>query len=103
MHQASPPTPPRTGTRGRGRRAAKRVIHEQQILEAVVPPGSRFKGYESFLVQDLILRAHTGAHRAVTGPLIACRLIRPRYQYPHTIELDISKAIRQPSHSATGA
>ena len=63
MDQASQPTPPRTGKRRRGRRAAKGVIHEQRTLKAVVPLGSRFKGYETFLVQDLILRAHTIRYR----------------------------------------
>ncbi len=65
MEQASQPTSPRSGTRrrGRGRKPAKGIIHEQCILKAVVPPGSRFKGYESFRVQDLILRAHTIRYR----------------------------------------
>jgi len=48
---------------GGGGKTAKRVIHEEQIIKASVPPGSRFKGYESFVVQDLVLRPHTVRYR----------------------------------------
>jgi hypothetical protein len=47
--------------RGRGMKASKigrLTIHEEQVVEADVPAGSRFKGYEDFLVQDLVLRPH---------------------------------------------
>ncbi len=43
----------------RGRRGATRAkltIHEERKLEADAPPGSRFKGYAGFLVQDLTIR-----------------------------------------------
>ena len=50
--------PPKGPRRGGGNKTAKRVIHEERIIKAVVPPGSRFKGYESFVVQDLVLRPH---------------------------------------------
>ncbi len=34
------------------------MIHEERKLEAEAPPGSRFKGCASFLVQDLMIRPH---------------------------------------------
>ena len=43
--------PPR---RGGGNKTAKRVIDETRIVKASVPTGSRFKGYEDFVVQDLV-------------------------------------------------
>src|SRR5688572_15077749 len=54
-------TEPEPDTRDRGRgaggRKAKRLtIHEERVIAAEVPAGSRFKGYEDFLVQDLVLR-----------------------------------------------
>ena len=51
-----------TRERAAGKRWRKRTeltIHEERILKAgPVPPGSRFKGYQTFLVQDLVLRPH---------------------------------------------
>src|SRR5258707_2107503 len=50
-------SPSRGGKGGRGGRpGSKRVIDEDVILRATVPPGSRLKGYETFVVQDLVLR-----------------------------------------------
>ena len=40
--------------RGRGK-VTPRVNIEEKIVTTVVPPGSRFKGYEPFLVQDLVI------------------------------------------------
>ncbi len=59
MEKASEPQP--TGPRGgrrRGGTRAKLVIDEERKLEADAPPGSCFKGYASYLVQDLMIRPH---------------------------------------------
>ena len=47
------PAPPK----GRRGPVTPRVAVEDRILAATVPPGSRFKGYADFVVQDLVLRA----------------------------------------------
>lgn len=50
--------PPKPGKqekrRGRGK-VTPRVRIDEKVIEAKVPPGSRFKGYEPFLVQDLVI------------------------------------------------
>ena len=58
MEQASAAKPPTGGGKRRGR-GSKRIGHvaiEDRILKADVPAGSRFKGHESYLIQDLVLR-----------------------------------------------
>ena len=56
-------TEPKPGPRGEGRpkgggKTAKLAIHEEQTIKVKAPRGSRFKGYTSFIVQDLMIRSH---------------------------------------------
>ena len=53
----------RAGRRGGGPKTQRRVIHEDCVVKAAVPAGSRFKGYANFVVQDLVLRVHTVRYR----------------------------------------
>jgi hypothetical protein len=60
MEQGTGPAPAERG-RGHGAKGGKvgrLAIHEERVIAADVPAGSRFKGYEDFLVQDLVLRPH---------------------------------------------
>jgi hypothetical protein len=67
--------------RRRGKTLSKLVITEERTLKVAVPPGSRFKGYESYVVQDLVLRARvirfrrarwlTPAGKTILAPLPA--------------------------------
>ena len=64
MEPASEPKPP--SKRGKRRRRGKitpRVAIEDRVIRAQVPPGSRFKGYESYVVQDVVLRAEAVRYR----------------------------------------
>src|ERR687886_1784752 len=62
MEKASQPKPPSPPKRRRGP-VMPRVAVEDQDIDATVPPGSRFKGYADFLVQDLVLRARCIRYR----------------------------------------
>jgi hypothetical protein len=42
--------------RGRGKKKLSRVAVENRIIAAEVPAGARFKGYQDFVVQDLIIQ-----------------------------------------------
>jgi len=58
MEEASEPKPPagRGTRRRRGSKRIARVAVEDRVLGTTVPAGSRFKGYENFLIQDVVLR-----------------------------------------------
>ena len=61
MEKATEPKPDKSAGEGRGRRGStksKLTIHEEKTVKADAPAGSRFKGYTSFVVQDLVIRAH---------------------------------------------
>jgi hypothetical protein len=52
--------PPKLAKKGKRRfrgKVAPRVSIEHQVVKVAVPEGSRFKGYEPFLVQDLVISA----------------------------------------------
>jgi hypothetical protein len=59
MEQASAHKDGASGTRnrrGRGKKTLSRVAVEDRVVQAEVPADSRFKGYEDFIVQDLVIR-----------------------------------------------
>jgi hypothetical protein len=62
MERGTEPKPPGSSgdkKRPRGSTRSKLTIDEERTVElAAPPPGSRFKGYTSFVVQDLEIRAH---------------------------------------------
>jgi hypothetical protein len=58
-----PPKPSDQGKRrGRGK-VTPRVEVEAKVIKASVPFGSRFKGYEPFLVQDLVILVRASCYR----------------------------------------
>jgi Transposase IS66 family len=64
MEKGTPPAKPggREKRRGRGK-VTPRVSVEDQVVNATVPPGSRFKGYQPFLVQDLVISARATCYQ----------------------------------------
>jgi hypothetical protein len=63
MEKATQPAKQGKRRRGGGKKTSRRVIHEDRVIKAAVPAGSRFKGYEDFVVQDLVLRPHVIRYR----------------------------------------
>jgi hypothetical protein len=61
MEQASSPKPARPRRRGRSHQT--RVAIEDQVLSVSVPAGSRFKGYEDYVVQELEIRPRVIRYR----------------------------------------
>ncbi len=55
---SGPKQPGRRTTKRRGKGSKRLMIDEDRIVAAVVPAGSRFKGYEDYVVQDLVVRCH---------------------------------------------
>jgi hypothetical protein len=59
MEQATDSKPPPGAKRSRGDTRSKLSIDEERIVKlASPPPGARFKGTTSFVVQDLVIRRH---------------------------------------------
>jgi Transposase IS66 family len=57
--EPKPPASPGDRKRPRGSTRSKLSIDEDRTVKVAAPPrGSRFKGYTSFLVQDLVIRPH---------------------------------------------
>jgi hypothetical protein len=76
MDNATEPASPIKPGKRRGRgKVRPRVVVEDRIIKAAAPGGSRFKGYETYLVQELVLSVH------------AVRYCRERWTTPdgHTI------------------
>jgi hypothetical protein len=42
----------------KGRKSERLSIDEERVIKAEAPADSRFKGYQDFIVQDLVLRPH---------------------------------------------
>src|SRR5919197_3038668 len=53
----------RAGSEKRSKAALLEIHEEKAIAPEAIPAGSRFKGYEDDLVQDLIIRAHNTRYR----------------------------------------
>jgi len=54
-------TEPGSAAKGQGRgakgsKSERLSIDQEQVIKAAAPAGSRFKGYQDFLIQDLVLR-----------------------------------------------
>jgi hypothetical protein len=58
-----PPKPVRKEKQRLRGKVTPRVSIEDQVVKVTVPEGSRFKGYEPFLVQDLIISATATCYR----------------------------------------
>jgi hypothetical protein len=64
MEKGTQPAKPGGPEKRRGRgKVTPRVSVEDQVMNATVPPGSRFKGYQPFLVQDLVTSARATCYQ----------------------------------------
>jgi hypothetical protein len=64
MDKATEPARPAKQEKRPGRgKVRPRVSIEDRVLKAAVPAGSRFKGYETYLVQELVLSVHAIRYR----------------------------------------
>ena len=64
MEQATAPRGERPKRKAKsGAKSAQRMVAEERVLAIDAPPGSRFKGYEDFLVQDLRLEPRVIRYR----------------------------------------
>jgi hypothetical protein len=64
MEKATEREPKRgPGQRRRGPKNARLAVDEERIVRADPPPGSRFKGYEEFWVQDLVVKPRVTLYR----------------------------------------
>jgi Transposase IS66 family len=65
MEKATDPKPqgsPRERAK-RGPTRTKLTINEEKVIKVAAPAGSRFKGYTSYIVQDLVIRTHVVEYR----------------------------------------
>lgn len=74
MDKATEPEPEPVGddakTKRRHRGAKRMAVTEERVIPADVPPGSRFKGYETTVVQDVVIQS------------VVIRYRRERWQTP---------------------
>ncbi len=63
--QSSKPPPKKRSGSVKKRKTQNLVVHEDKVIKPddPVPPGSRFKGYRNFVVQDLEIESHTIRYR----------------------------------------
>lgn len=75
MEKATTSRPLARGKGGRRGASRVRVAVEEQVLTLAPPTGSRFKGYETYLVQDLLLRARAVRYRRERWLTLAGRTV----------------------------